>query len=257
MISERNRTMNIFLDVGGHEGQSLKEVLKPDYRFDVIHCFEPQAECYKTIKRNFQAYLGSKLVLHNFGLADFDGKQNLYGEGVGASIFADKHDINANQVQTCRFVSASSFFNKHINKDALVVMKLNCEGGEVLILRDLINSGHIHSLRNVMIDFDIRKVPSKTHYQEAIINKLNEVGFNSYSLHTEFMVGITHQKSIRWWLVNVENSKEFMTLTLWEKLITGLPPKFRCFLKKVRRKLYRKYNHILKRPSFPNYEWGE
>lgn len=33
--------MRIFLDVGAHDGQTLAEVLKPEYRFDRVYAFEP------------------------------------------------------------------------------------------------------------------------------------------------------------------------------------------------------------------------
>ncbi len=231
--------MNIFLDVGGHEGQTLQEVLRPAYRFDVIHCFEPQRECYELLKRKFGAYLGGRLVLHNFGLADFDGEKELYGEGIGASLFPDKRDVDNREIQKCRFVRASSFFCEHINAGNLVVMKLNCEGGEVLILRDLIQSAKIHLLSNVMIDFDIRKVPSKKHEQGNIINELNEAGFKNYINEKETMIGITHQASIRFWLSNLDNAEEFMNLTPEQRTMRWLPFGLRRFLQKKHRKLHK------------------
>ena len=131
--------MKIFLDVGGHLGETLDEVLKPNYRFDIIHCFEPQVECYEMLKNKYQDWV----ELHNFGLADFDDMRGLYGEGMGASLFADKQDIDDSQRAKCRFVRASSFIKEHVKQDDLAVMKLNCEGGEVLILRDLIQGASI------------------------------------------------------------------------------------------------------------------
>ncbi len=228
--------MKIFLDVGGHTGQSLEEVLKPVYRFDVIHCFEPQPECYEIIKKKFRSHLGGRLIVHNFGLADFNGEKDLYGEGIGASLFADKRDVDSEKYQKCRFVSAAEFFEEHTNNNDIVVMKLNCEGGEVLILRDLIRNGKIHFLTNVMIDFDIRKVPSRKHEQGKILIELDEVGFKNYSLEKKTMIGITHQRSISWWLSNLKNAGAFMDLTMGQKVLRILPFRMRFFIQKMRRK---------------------
>lgn len=133
--------MNIFLDVGGHKGQTVEEVLKPIYKFDVIHCFEPQLECCELMKEKFLTHIVSgRLILHNFGLSDFNDIAKLYGEGMGASTFKDKQDIVSAKSQECSFVSAAYFFDKYINNQDLVIMKLNCEGGEISILEDLIKN---------------------------------------------------------------------------------------------------------------------
>lgn len=241
--------MNIFLDVGGFNGETLREVLKPIYRFDMVHCFEPQAECYATLQATFHDRSGDKLVLHNVGLADFDGEQDLYGKGVGASMFSDKRDIDNCLSQKCQFVSASRFFDEHINQDDFVVMKLNCEGGELLILRDLMRSGKIHSLENVMIDFDIRKIPSKQHEQKNIMAELKAVGFTNYSLRKKSMLGTTHHESIHWWLSNLKKSSQFVDLTEAEKRIRILPFSVRLFIQKNKRKLQRKIKKLLKNKS--------
>ena len=226
--------MNVFLDVGGHVGQSLEEVLKPIYRFDVIHCFEPQLSCYEMLEKNFMPAHGGRLVLHNYGLADFDGEKNLYGDRgeAGVSMFSDKRDVDENFIQKCQFSSASRFFDENITKKDMVIMKLNCEGGELLILRDLIRSGNINLLTNVMIDFDIRKIPSKKHEQENIINELKNAGFKNHILHNRVMVGKTHQDRLRFWLSSLDNAPEFTDLTNKEKLMRILPFGIRRFIHK-------------------------
>ena len=61
----------IFLDVGGHFGETLEEVLKPKYGFDLVHCFEPIPDCYARIKSVFASEISAgKLQVHNFGLSN-------------------------------------------------------------------------------------------------------------------------------------------------------------------------------------------
>ena len=221
--------MKIFLDVGGNVGQTLNEVLNPPYRFDIVHCFEPQAECYAEIKRKFCFYPDEHLVLHNFGLADFDGEKNLYGIGIGASLFIDKDDIDSSQSQKCRFVRASTFFDEHINTGDLVVMKLNCEGGELLILRDLIQSGHIHLLSTALIHFDIRKIPSQQQEQENIVSALKAIGFSDYVTGKQVRYG--RGSTISAWLSTSPDADEIMQVTVWQKIARCFPIAMRCFIR--------------------------
>ena len=213
----------IFIDVGGSVGQTIKEVLNPTYYFDIIYSLEPQRECYEILRRDFNAYLGERLVVYNFGLADFNGEKNLYGTGFGASLFFDKKDIDNRQFEQCRFVEASSFFKDHIIKGDLVVMKLNCEGGEIPILRNLIQSGYIHSLAHILIHFDIGKVPSKIQEEKNIRSELDAVGFKNYVTHREIRWGFTYAERISSWLSLLANAEEIMELTMSQKIARNLP----------------------------------
>ena len=226
----------IFIDVGGNVGQTIGEVLKPTYYFDVIHSLEPQRECYETLCRKFKDHLDGRLVLHNFGLADFDGEKNLYGTGIGASLFADKYDIDSSQSVQCRFVQASKFFNEHICEGDFVVMKLNCEGGEILVLRDLLLNGNIHSLAHILIDFDIRKIPSQRQEEEKIVSELAVVGFRNYIRPKEIRWGFSYRERISSWLSLLADAEEIMELTVWQKIMRRLPFAVRSFIcKKIRK----------------------
>lgn len=155
--------------MGGHRGETVRGVLSKPFCFDVVHTFEPIPKLYESIKTSCAEHLYHRLVVHNYGLADFSGGRNLYGtgpqekfgDGLGASLFADKDDIDNSHFIRCQFSRASDFIEKYINHDDFCLMKLNCEGGEVLIIRDLIASGKIHWLNFIMIDFDIVKIPSQ------------------------------------------------------------------------------------------------
>ncbi len=244
--------MNIFLDVGGHFGQTLNEIYKSNYRFDLVHCFEPQEECHQKISNRFAKQIESgRLVLHNCGLADFNGKKKLFGGGgtsMGASLFADKHNIDNTEVEICCFVSATDFVKRHIGKNDIAVMKLNCEGGEILILRDLIESGAIHLLNSIFIDFDIRKIPSQRAEEENVIAEMNNCNFRNYALEREVgrvktfsfskrkMVsrrlnlitgegsyqGMMHSR-LWWWLTFLPEANQLCNLSVGDRIATRIP----------------------------------
>lgn len=191
--------MKVFLDVGGHEGQTLEEVLKPKYDWDWIHCFEPMLEQYMYLVEHFQ---DERLQIHNYGLADFSGKANLYGSNdiMEASLYPDKNDADETIVTECNFVEVSEIFEWYLASNDICVMKLNCEGGEIPILNNLIDTGHIWNVTNVMIDFDIRKVSGMEHEEQKILDRMKAIGFDHYSLCDDVMVGPTHQDRIANWL---------------------------------------------------------
>lgn len=238
------KKIKIFFDVGGNVGQTVAEMLKPIYRFDVIHSFEPQRSCYKEMWRKFASHLDGKVVLHNFGLADFDGERNLFGGGDGASIFADKRDIDNTKFEKCSFVCASTFIAEHIKAGDFAVMKMNCEGGELPILRNLMQSNAIHSLQAVFIDFDIRKIPSLQQEEKKIISELQAAGFTGYRTQSDLRRWhITTAERTNLWLSTIADAEHIMTLTTWQKFARCLPFSVRRYLQRrmrsLRERIYR------------------
>lgn len=257
--------MKIFLDVGGHRGETLEVVLSPKFRFDLVHCFEPIPELYEHIRTTFAAGISAgKLQVHNFGLADFTGERNLYGtgpqenfgDGLGASLFADKCDIDASHYIKCRFMSASEFVTEHTPADDFVVLKMNCEGGEILILRDLMKSEQIQNINFMMIDFDIRQIPSQRMQEQKALNELAAVGFDRY-----MMTGSRQRRGVgrplnqadytRLWLSLMPGAKSILHRATWcfirGRILFAMPARVRQWVLRRRSKLYRAFGLIPKR----------
>ena len=185
----------IFLDVGGHDGQTLEELVKPGWPFTAVHSFEPMPDQFATLTERF----GDRVECHNFGLLDRTGIVDVYGDNanMGSSVYADKVDVNAETVTACQMVRASEWFADHVVEAAV---KLNCEGSEVPILLDLCDSGEIHKVAAMMIDFDVRKIPSAKGGENEAIRRLADVGFDRFVLCEDSMHGDTHQDRTRAWL---------------------------------------------------------
>jgi FkbM family methyltransferase len=194
----------VFLDVGGHEGQTLNEVLSGKYSFDKVYCFEPMPKEHDFLVRNFtEIGRPHNLEVLNYGLLDVTEERNIYGtnEDMAASIYKEKHDVGNREHETlCKFVSSSEFFKEHIDQDDLVIVKLNCEGSEVIIVDELLKSGEISKVDNMMLDFDIRKVPGREHEADELLQRLHDNNFTRYSLVHDVMIGDTHEGRIANWL---------------------------------------------------------
>ncbi|MCK9549638.1 FkbM family methyltransferase [Aquamicrobium sp.] len=206
---ERGAAMRkVFLDVGGHFGQTLEEVLKPLYSFDVVYCFEPFSAHSTVIRETFS---DPRLKLMDYGLSNVTGQLEFHSDGLddmGASVKKREGEAKA-MVTRCDFVRASDFFRDHIQADDLVVMKLNCEGSECDIMNDLIDSGEISKIDNVMIDFDVRKYAHLAHEEPKLKKRMTDIGFDNFSLCEKVMKGRTHQKRIAHWLRSISWHDKF------------------------------------------------
>lgn len=192
----------IFLDVGAHEGQTLEEVTKPRYAFDRIFAFEPMPEQFVSLRERFEDDPSVTLLM--VGLSDRAGVFPVYGDNsrMEASIYPTKLDVDESIVTNCAFVCASAFFRDVIPNDERVIVKLNCEGSEIAILDDLIDSGEVWKIENLMIDFDIRKVRGREKEEDRILSKFAAIGFDRYFLSHDVMLGETHQERIAHWLAS-------------------------------------------------------
>jgi FkbM family methyltransferase len=191
-----NARVKVFLDVGAHEGWSLHAVRDPKYAFDRIYCFEPASACWPAL----EAVSDDRVTVCRFGLWNRTCEQMLYDPGSrGASVFQDKFRATPGG-ETCRFVRATDWFREHLVDSDEIFLKLNCEGAEADIVEDLLESGELARVRSVMIDPDVRKIPSQAHRERELRERLRVSGLTNYFMEDEVMVGRTHRERIQHWL---------------------------------------------------------
>jgi len=193
--------MKIFLDVGGHHGETVEEVLKEKYHFDIIHTFEPVVSNCDIIK---EQYNDDKLVINAFGLWDRSCRSIIYNAGhVGGTLFKEKYNGKRKKPNgdiECEFVRATDWFQENISNDDYVIMKINAEGAEIDIVDDLLNSCEYDKINHLMIDFDVRKIDGKKHLKKYLKDKLNKFNKDNYLTQSQAMRGKTHQIRIAHWL---------------------------------------------------------
>lgn len=211
--------MKIFIDVGGHFGETIEAVVDPIYGFDKIYCFEPVEKCSEKIKE----IKDKRLIVINAGLFNIDTKTKIYKPGSeGASIFNDHEGLKDDLIRDTYFseaeiislIKASDFFSQNIKKEDYVVMKMNCEGSECDILIDLLDSKEILKIKNLLIDFDARKIPSQIHKIDIVKSSLNENNIKYYSPEEMQYGGGTHFGGIRQWLRRTNEKKITISIFL-------------------------------------------
>lgn len=188
--------MRVLVDVGSHEGQTLEEVIKPRWGFDMIHAIEPMPREFATLIERYAAH--PKVVLHPFALSNYTGSVPMYGTNdlLEASVFAGKDDADESVTTEVACVDAAAFFRSLPGDELLVNM--NCEGAEIPILDSLLDNGEIGRISHMLISFDIRKVPGMEDEELRVRHRMASVGFDRFT--STYPEADTHQEQIAAWL---------------------------------------------------------
>jgi len=187
--------MKIFLDVGSNRGQTVNVILQPRYGFDLIYCFEPVPELQQVIASE---YRDPRIVINEVGLWNQTCERPIFSPGSqSGSIFADKVNVDPQHSVRCKFVRASDWFRDHLTETDEVYLKLNCEGCEVDIIEDLLDSNEYRKITSLGVAFDVRKIPSQRGREKEITRRLEESGVRNY---VELRDGDDLKEKIHAWL---------------------------------------------------------
>jgi FkbM family methyltransferase len=201
--------MRIMLDVGARNGESLGEFVR--WPFDKIHAFEPMHTQYENARN---ATDDPRVTVYNYGLSNETGTMTMYGsdDRGEASVYASKVDIRDGTTTVCNFVRASKFFESL--PDATIYMKLNCEGSEIAILHDLIDSGQLERVRAFRVEFDISRCVGFEDEADRLLARLDEIGYDRYTIGSNARItpqGLvddvpqvgTHHERLEAWLTDL------------------------------------------------------
>jgi len=121
-----------------------------------------------------------RLILCNVALGGDAGLIDVYGSNahMEASVFFTKEDVDGSIRTTVPLMEASALI-KAVG-DCRIFLKLNCEGAEVSILENLMNSGALDRVHRALIDWDIRKVPGQEHREIETAQHLADYGFDRW-----------------------------------------------------------------------------
>ena len=174
-------TRKIFLDVGAFNGDTIRVALNPKYGFDYIHGFEPSPNRYSRLRK----IKSSRVYVHNFGLSNKTYKTTLFGVNtIGASVYPEKRFRGLDDKRIKCEISlnkASLWISDNTQLDDQIYLKLNCEGAEVDILQDLIDTKIIYRVKSIYVDFDIRKVKNQEYRQDLLEKQLKNLNIEYFT----------------------------------------------------------------------------
>lgn len=95
---------------------------------------------------------------------------------------------------------ATEWFREHLENGDEIFLELNCEGAGFDIVEDLLESGELARIHSVMIDPDVRKIPSHAHREREVRERLAAAALTNYVMEEDVMVGGTHRDRVQNWL---------------------------------------------------------
>ena len=207
--------VRVFVDVGAHFGESLVEVLKPNYGFNRIICIEPSYIAQKKLAK----FKDKRIEIERWGAWDQEEMAVLHSAGsIGASLYSDKPKSSAN-VEYIRLKSIKKYFDSEFNESHEVFLKVNVEGAEYAILNSLFQkSSPRWRINSVLLSLDIRKVPSLRHYEKELLNMLKKRKITYF--HRENADPAT---SIRIWLKKVGVQEKTSHFYPWARYFASVP----------------------------------
>jgi FkbM family methyltransferase len=162
----------VYLDIGAHFGETLPAALDPRFGFDVVVCFEPASRCWPRLRRRRDP----RILLCRFGLSNESGRRPLYAAGsVRASVLEEGKTAGA-PAEVVTMARASDWFRTYLGQGDEVYAKVNVEGSECDILEDLLDTKEISKVRSMLVDFDVRRFPSRRHREVEVKDRLAREG---------------------------------------------------------------------------------
>lgn len=174
----------VFLDCGSHIGQTIELMLQPRFKVDHIVGFDPSPLCHAILDRKFGT--NPKVSIVKAGLWSKTCEMDLHNEGSQGGTVYEDYQTTCNpepRVTQCKFIKASDWFIEHVSHDDEVFLKINAEGSECEIVLDLLDSGEYNKIKDLLIDFDIRKSPSQKHKEEELRDRIEEMGINNLHIY--------------------------------------------------------------------------
>lgn len=190
----------IFMDIGGHEGQTVDVVLDSNWTFAHIYSFEPDLKYANLLKQKFEQDIRSgKLTVCPYALGREDRDAKLFDyNAVGGSSIVPGFLADDTTATNVKVVDINSFISALPN-DADIYIKINCEGAEVEIIQRLAEMDDVRTIRSIMVDFDIVK-SSGGYWKKRKTMKLAARNHLPIQLAENVMIGKTHRSRIENWL---------------------------------------------------------
>ena len=161
---------SLVFDVGGYQGQWASDI------FSIYQCsvfvFEPIAEFAEFIRRRF--FRNTKIRVYEFGLSDKNQKAYITVNADGSSIY---RNVGVRQ-EKVSLVRADDFIVNHQFRK-IDLMKINIEGGEYVLLQNLLESGIMNRIYNIQVQFH-DFLPGAEQSMQRIQRRMEETHILTY-----------------------------------------------------------------------------
>lgn len=180
--------MNIYIDLGAHDGKVLKRVIKAFNGVDLFVAFEPIPKFYNKLIKRFKNNHRVKIFPVAAACCDedeikfyiqrqrYDNKKIAQG-----STLLGIYD-HFEMVQAVNF---SKYLERNFKISDNIVVKIDIEGYEYDLLEHLIETGNIKYINKIYCEWHPAKLRKKIKNKHSVLNrhknlvlKLQELGFD-------------------------------------------------------------------------------
>jgi FkbM family methyltransferase len=190
--------MNIFLDLGTHYGQGLREFIDR-FKMDsswIIHTFEANPNTYKVFMDEYHK-LTPWVIPHNEAVSahygtltvNIETPPNEDATGMGSSVidldnwnpWGGELRQNFNTKATVPCIDLSDFISKNFKEDDTLIIKMDIEGSEYETLEKMINDNIMERVNFIAVEWHSRFFVKKLEIEEKernIIKRINELNIN-------------------------------------------------------------------------------
>ena len=167
-----DRSRPVILDCGSNIGMAILffKALYPDAE---IMAFEPAPWACSAIEETIRANDLRDVTLHNAALADAEGTVELFHDAdhPGSAVMSVYRERMPGEAVRVPAVRLSRYVTKPVD-----FLKLDVEGSELPVLRDLVSSGVIGQIRQMVIEFHHHLSPAVDNMSECL-SILEQHGF--------------------------------------------------------------------------------
>lgn len=167
--------ISVVVDLGGYEGEFAYNIYEK-YKCNV-YVFEPFLSYCKSIEDRFAN--NEKIKVYNYGVSGKTENLHIVDSNDGSYLLESREieDISNLKIETVKVKSFKEIYEE-IGVDTIDLLKINVEGSEYDIMKNIFNSNLTSKINNYQIQFhhissesekllhDIRKELSKTHKQD-------------------------------------------------------------------------------------------
>jgi len=165
---------SVVFDLGGYQGW-LAERINERFK-SKIYVFEPYIPFYEDMNAKFKEE--SNIKLFNYGLSNVNGNLEFVKSNDGSHLLECENGKPTNDNSELVEIKSFSETYKSLCIDTIDLLKINVEGAEYAIMKDIFENNLQSKIRNFQIQFHylseksiddlslIRKELSKTHIQK-------------------------------------------------------------------------------------------
>ncbi|HKO04466.1 MAG TPA: FkbM family methyltransferase [Candidatus Acidoferrales bacterium] len=162
----------LILDCGSNIGVSLL-FFKRQFPESRIVAFEPDPQTFSLLKRNVERNKLEGIELRNLALAGSAGPRNLFRDPArpGCTAMSLREECKLPQRETVEGVPLSGLIHEDVD-----FLKLDIEGAELEVIEDLVRTGQIRRIHQMVVEYHPRLFPERDGYS-WLRQTLEESGF--------------------------------------------------------------------------------